>query len=131
MVHEADLAGLYRSAHLFSLVSDRGPGRGEGIPLTPLEAAACGVPILVGNQDGSQEAVVDGVNGYLLDPFDLEAHAAAILALVRDSELRTRMGREARTRSEREFAYPIFREKHRHLLKKWLGKEEQPAKDTR
>jgi len=44
-VHERDLADVYRSAHIFSLVSDRGKGRGEGIPLTPLEAAACEKPI--------------------------------------------------------------------------------------
>jgi len=115
-VHERDLADVYRSAHIFSLVSDRGKGRGEGIPLTPLEAAACGVPILVGNQDGSQEAVVEGQNGYVLDPFDFEVHARAILRLVREPDCRLRMAEAARKRIEDEFAYPIFRDKHRHLL---------------
>jgi phosphatidylinositol alpha-1,6-mannosyltransferase len=130
MVHEDDLPCLYRSAHLFSLVSDRGIWRGEGLPLTPLEAASCGVPILVGNQDGSQEAVVEGTNGHILDPFDLDAHADAILALVRSPDLRARMGREARARSEREFAYPIFREKHRALLRNWLGEEGRLSTET-
>ena len=37
-VHEDHLPDIYRSASVFSLVSDRGIGRGEGIPLTPLEA---------------------------------------------------------------------------------------------
>ena len=120
MVHEDDLADVYRSAHIFSLVSDRGEGRGEGIPLTPLEAAACGVPILVGNQDGSQEAVVEGINGHILDPFDLDAHADKLLYLVHDPETRKRMGRAARKRIEDEFAYPIFREKHRALLAQWF-----------
>jgi phosphatidylinositol alpha-1,6-mannosyltransferase len=120
MVHEDDLADVYRSAHVFSLVSDRGEGRGEGIPLTPLEAASCGVPILVGNQDGSQEAVVEGLNGHILDPFDLDAHADVLLRLSRDQETRKRMGEAARKRIEEEFAYPIFREKHRALLQKWF-----------
>ena len=69
-IHENDLPDIYRAAHLFSLVSDKGHMRGEGIPLTPLEAMATGIPVLVGNQDGSQEAVENGVNGYVLDPFD-------------------------------------------------------------
>ena len=120
MIHDDDLPGLYRSAHLFSLISDCGAGRGEGIPLTPLEAAGCGVPILVGNQDGSQEAVIEGINGHILDPFDLEAQAEAILALVREPERRAAMGRAARDRIEKEFAYPIFREKHRALLAQWF-----------
>jgi len=130
MVHESDLADVYRSAHLFSLVSDRGVNRGEGIPLTPLEAAACGIPILVGNQDGSQEAVVEGKNGYILDPFDLDGHAAAILNLFRDPGRCEQMGREARTRIEREFAYPMFREKHRGLLQRWLSEDVQRGKKS-
>jgi phosphatidylinositol alpha-1,6-mannosyltransferase len=91
-------------------------GGGEGIPLTPLEAAACGVPILVGNQDGSQEAVIEGMNGQIFDPFDLEAQGKAILELVADPERRAAMGRAARVRIEDEFAYPAFLEKHRQLI---------------
>jgi len=120
MIHEDDLADVYRSAHVFSLVTDRRLGGGEGIPLTPLEAAACGVPILVGNQDGSQEAVIEGINGYILDPFDLEAQARAVVAFAMDEGLRKRMGVAARRRIEEEFAYPLFREKHRRLLQSWF-----------
>lgn len=119
-VHENDLPDIYRSAHIFSLVSDRGKWRGEGIPLTPLEAAACGVPILVGNQDGSQEAVIEGVNGFVFDPFDLKAQGAVIVRLSRDGVLRTKMARAARNRIEDEFSFPIFAEKHRQLIARWF-----------
>ena len=121
MIHEGDLPDVYRAAHIFSLVSDIGIGRGEGIPLTPLEAAACGVPILVGNQDGSREAVIEGINGHILDPFDLTSHGNKIVALTRNRTLRTQMGEAARERIEKEFAYPIFREKHHKLLEKWFS----------
>ncbi len=116
-IHEDDLADVYRAAHVFSLVSDRGEGRGEGIPLTPLEAAACGVPILVGNQDGSREAVVEGLNGHILDPFDLDGHAKAITDLVADEPGRLAMGRAARKRIEDEFSYATFKRKHKDLLR--------------
>jgi len=118
MVHEDHLPDVYRAAHVFSLVSDRGVGRGEGIPLTPLEASACGVPILVGNHDGSQEAIMDG-NGFVLDPFDLEAHAAKIELLVRDESARTTAGAAAVAVARREFSYEGFREKHARLLERW------------
>lgn len=121
-IHDDDLPDVYRSAHLFSLVSDRGKGRGEGIPLTPLEAAACGVPILVGNQDGSREAVVEDVNGHILSPLDLGRHAETILSLVRDDARRNTMGQAARKRIEEEFAYSTFRERHRALLAQWFPK---------
>jgi phosphatidylinositol alpha-1,6-mannosyltransferase len=119
MVREEDLGDVYRSAHVFSLVGDRGPSRGEGIPLTPLEAAACGVPVLVGDQDGSREAVEHGATGWALDPFDLNALAGAVTKLARDRERRALMGAAGRARIEREFAYPIFRERHRTLLESW------------
>src|SRR5258706_1881201 len=56
-IADPDLADVYRSSHIFSLVSDRGHERGEGVPVTPIEAAACRVPAIVGDEDGSPEAV--------------------------------------------------------------------------
>lgn len=126
-VHEDDLADVYRSAHLFSLVSDRGPGRGEGIPLTPLEAAACGVPILVGNQDGSQEAVVGGENGVVLDPFDLVGHGDAIVSLVRDRERRSSMAAGAARIARSSFGFGRFRDEHRALLRNWFPSKAMAA----
>ena len=116
MVDDADMADVYRSAQVFSLVTDRGVGRGEGLPLTPLEAAACGVPILVGNQDGSQEAVVEGKNGFVLDPFDLSAHVEKIALLASNEPLRRTMAAAAVDRVRAEFSYEGFLEKHRSLI---------------
>lgn len=120
MVADEHLPDVYRAASVFSLVSDRGVGRGEGIPLTPLEAAACGAPILVGDHDGSQEAVVHGVNGYVVDPFNLDQHGRHLLELAADADLRSAMGRAARARIEAEFSYEVFRERHRTLLRRWF-----------
>ena len=119
-VHEDDLCDVYRSAHLFSLVSDRGRLRGEGLPQTPLEASACGLPILVGNHDGSQEAVIEGKNGFVLDPFDLDAHARRVIELCRSPAERAAMGAAARARAETEFSYGRFVEAHRRLLARWF-----------
>lgn len=115
-INDADLPDVYRCAHLFALISDRGKGRGEGVPVTPLEAASCGIPILVGNQDGSPEAVEEGVDGYVLDSFDIEAHARAIVKLAGDAELREKMGKAASKKVRYGFSYPVFREKHETLL---------------
>jgi phosphatidylinositol alpha-1,6-mannosyltransferase len=115
-IHEDDLPAVYRAGDVFSLVTHAGPGAGEGIPLTPLEAAACGKPILVGNQDGSREAAEDGVSGFVLPPFDLDALAERIVRLAGDPGLRARMGAAARARIEREHAYPRFRERVREMV---------------
>lgn len=116
-VRDSDLPAFYRAADAFSLISDFGHGRGEGIPLTPLEAAACGTPILVGNQDGSREAAEDGVSGFVLDPFDLDAIADRLARLARDPDLRARLGAAARARIEREHSFERFRARTADLLR--------------
>ncbi|MCC7526595.1 MAG: glycosyltransferase family 4 protein [Chitinophagaceae bacterium] len=112
MVDDADLPDLYRCASVFSLVSDRGKGRGEGIPLTPLEAMACGVPVIVGDQDGSKEAVVENQNGYVINPYDLEKHVEVIGELIHSPSLAEAKGNAAAQVAQTHFSYTNFMEKH-------------------
>jgi phosphatidyl-myo-inositol dimannoside synthase len=111
-IAEADLADVYRAATIFSLVSDRGRHRGEGLPLTPLEAMACGAPIIVGDQDGSPEAVVGGANGFVIDPFDTARHAAILEDVAQSPDLRARLSAGARRVAEVAFGFKEFRLKH-------------------
>jgi phosphatidylinositol alpha-1,6-mannosyltransferase len=118
MVLEEDLPDIYRFASVFSLVSDRGLNRGEGIPLTPLEAMSCGTPIIVGNQDGSQEAVVNETNGYVIDPLDLDLHAKCIKELISTPGVLAQKKQAAVKIAHANFSYTGFLEKHRALYKK-------------
>jgi phosphatidylinositol alpha-1,6-mannosyltransferase len=111
-VNEEDLPDVYRAASVFSLVSDRGYGRGEGIPLTPLEAMSCEAPIIVGNHDGSREAVVDGRNGFVVDPFDEAGQADILAKLASSPALRADLARGARQVAVDLFGFPAFRAKH-------------------
>jgi phosphatidylinositol alpha-1,6-mannosyltransferase len=117
-IHERDLPDVYRAASVFCLVGDKGPGRGEGIGLAPLEAAACGIPVLVSDQDGSQETAVNGVTGYVLDPFNGEALFKHLSYLDDNESVRRGMGQAARARIEREHAYSVYRERVRLFLDK-------------
>ena len=121
-VHENDMATMFSIASVFSLVSERGSGKGEGIPLTPLEAMACGVPAIVGNQDGSQEAVVDSKNGWTLDSLDTAAHTNLICKLVRDPLLLQQKSANAQSVITDHFTYPAFVQKHAKLLTDVLNK---------
>lgn len=56
----------------------------EGFGLVFAEAAAAGLPVLVGDSGGAGETVVDGLTGYLLDPHDAEAWATRMLELLLD-----------------------------------------------
>lgn len=119
-VDENDIVNLYSYAHLFSLVTEIGIGKGEGIPLTPLEAMACGTPIIVGNQDGSKEAVFENENGYVIDPNDLDRHTEIICDLADHSDLREKMALGAEKIAKQCFGYELFKEKHVLLFNRIL-----------
>ncbi len=112
-IEEKDLASIYRVAYVFALVSDKGPGRGEGIPLTPIEALASGVPVVVGDEDGSSEAVDSSRNGLVVSPRDLSAMTDALVALLSEtSNARRIRAAECRAVAEERFGYAAFRGKH-------------------
>lgn len=115
-IDEHDLAAIYRAAHVFCLVSDKGPGRGEGIPLTPIEALASGLPVVVGDEDGSREAVDGCRNGIVVSPRDPAAMTEALVTLLSETG-KTRETRvtEARAVAEERFGYAAFRDKHAAL----------------
>jgi glycosyltransferase involved in cell wall biosynthesis len=74
-VDEADKPALYRGASVFVY-----PSRYEGFGLPPLEAMACGVPVVASNAASVVEVV--GRAGYLLPPGDTRAFGAAIITCV-------------------------------------------------
>ncbi len=71
----------------------------EGLPRVLPQAMATGLPIVATRADGSAEAVIDGENGFLVEPGRPEALAEKALVLLADEGLRGRMGRNGRVRA--------------------------------
>jgi glycosyltransferase involved in cell wall biosynthesis len=71
------------------------PSLHEGMPLTVIEAAAAGRPVVATAVDGTPETVRDGETGFLVPPADPPALARALLAVLADRDAGARMGREA------------------------------------
>jgi N,N'-diacetylbacillosaminyl-diphospho-undecaprenol alpha-1,3-N-acetylgalactosaminyltransferase len=68
-----------------------------------LEAASTGLPIVTTDVAGCRDVVKDGDNGFLIPVRDGAALADALVRLLRDSELRKRMGARGRKRAVSEF----------------------------
>jgi glycosyltransferase involved in cell wall biosynthesis len=69
-----------------------------------LEAMACAVPIVATRAGGIPEAITDGASGLLVSPQDEGALAAAIVRLLKNAELRGRLGAAGRQRVVDEFS---------------------------
>ena len=78
--------------------------REEGLGLTILEGAACGLPAVACEAGGLRETVVDGRTGFLVPPDRPGVLRDRIARLALDGELRASMGRAARERVEEDFS---------------------------
>ena len=56
------------------------------------------LPIVATNVDGAREAIVDGENGFLHEPHDVEGMAKSVLKLLQDPRLRQTMGNRGKSR---------------------------------
>ncbi len=68
----------------------------EGLPIVFLEAMAFAKPIVAYDVSGLDEAVQDGVNGFLVPPKDVEQLAEKVDLLLEDGAMRSRMGQFSR-----------------------------------
>ena len=94
-----DIAALWARAHIAVLPSQR-----EGLPLSLLEAAACGRPLIATDVPGCRAITRSGINGFLVPLGAIDALADAIDRLAADAELRREFGRASRELAENEFS---------------------------
>jgi starch synthase len=80
----------------------------EGMPIAPLEAMACGLPIVASDAQGLPDILADreASGGLIVRRDHAEEIEEALCRLRRDVALRTRLGIAARQRIERKFAVP-------------------------
>ena len=76
----------------------------EGMPVSLMEAAAAGVPVVATDVGGNGQLVADGETGYIVPPRDPAAFAAALERLLREADRRARFGQAARRRALERFS---------------------------
>jgi glycosyltransferase involved in cell wall biosynthesis len=106
--HSKDAAALYSAADAFLL-----PTSYETFSLVSYEAAAIGLPLLVTNVNGVNELLVDGENGWFVQP-DSEDIAARLDYLAEHPEERRRMADAARA-SRRTYTWQDMAEDYERL----------------
>ena len=88
----------------------------EPLGLISLEAGACRKPVVATRVGGIPEVVEEGINGYLVEPGDVDGLSVRVMQLIADPALRARLGEAGRIRVEQNFTTRPVREFETLLL---------------
>ncbi len=97
--NDKKFAKLYSSAKIVVCLAYNEP-----FGLIPLEAMACGVPVIAVNEGGYKESVVNGQTGYLVSR-DAELLAEKLEFLLSNEKIRSSMSRHARLHIEKNWTW--------------------------
>ncbi len=88
----------------------------EAFGIVALEAAACGLPVVIGDSGGAPETVLDGKTGFVIPPHDVREVADRLGGLLTDRVLARAMGERGRDRAIRDWTWQRSGERLRGLL---------------
>jgi N-acetyl-alpha-D-glucosaminyl L-malate synthase BshA len=114
---QPDIVPWLSAADLFLLPSSQ-----ESFGMAALEAMACEVPVIASRVGGLPEVIDDGVTGFLVPPHDVDAMADRALAVLRDGELRRRVGAAAAERVRSRFCEQTIVPRYEQLYEEVLGR---------
>ena len=106
--YRTDVRDLLKQCHIMAFPSYYM----EGLPKSLIEADAIGRPIITSNSVGCKETLVDGYNGFLIQPKDVDALTEKLDLLLSDKNLRVKMGKNARKYAEDYFSIEVVKERH-------------------
>lgn len=110
-VSQKDLISLYNASRVCAFSSPE-----EDFGLGPVEAMACGKPVVAWNNAGPAETVVNGVTGLLAKPFDLEDFAEKVITLLNSNMMCAEMGRKGTSYVKKKFTLDNFIRKLEDIL---------------
>lgn len=96
--HVSDVRPYFAQTSVYVLPSYR-----EGVPRSTQEAMAMGRPVITTDAPGCRETVVDGVNGFMVPPHNVEALVRAMERFIQQPELIITMGQASRKLAEERF----------------------------
>jgi glycosyltransferase involved in cell wall biosynthesis len=88
------------------------PSIQEAFGLMAVEAMACGTPVIVFEGTALPDVIKSPLGGLAVPAMDSVALAGAIKLLLEDDDLRSKLGWQARKIAEREYAFPLYVQRH-------------------
>ena len=103
--YRTDIVDLLECSDIFCFPSLR-----EGLPVSVMEAMASGLPIVASKIRGNTDLIDDDKGGFLFNPHDINGFAKGLEALIKDKNIRSRMGRENVTKIKQFSCEIVYKE---------------------
>ena len=113
---KSDVAPFLNEADIFLLLS-----YGEASPLTPIEAMACELPVIVAKQEPFNE-IIEPAYGIMVDETNSSDVSSAIIGLLGNEELRAAMGKAGRKRVVEQFSWEKIADAYSKLFEQQLSR---------
>jgi phosphatidylinositol alpha-1,6-mannosyltransferase len=95
-VSDAELSQLYAGADAFIMPNIPRPNDCEGFGLVAIEAAAHCLPVIAARLEGIQDAVIEGISGYLLPTQDVETWVSFLRRCLAEPQILQSLRQQAR-----------------------------------
>jgi starch synthase len=99
VLDQSAIVGFLSAADIYAF-----PSRGEGFPVSPMEAMACGLPVVGSDASGMPDLLERGEAGIVVPRGDSTALAQALGRLLDDPDLTASLGAGARRQAEQSFS---------------------------
>lgn len=114
-IPDEKLVTLYQQAKLFAL-----PSIFEPFGMTALEAMACNVVVVASKFGGIRNVIQSEKNGLLVDPKNKNEFAEAMIKLLKDRKLATRLGQNGCKTIHQHFSWEAIAEKHISFYERFM-----------
>ncbi|MFZ5982226.1 MAG: glycosyltransferase family 4 protein [Patescibacteria group bacterium] len=122
-VSDADREILYNTADVYIKPNIKVPGTMEGFGLVVVEAASCKLPVVASRLEGLKDAIRDGENGFLIEPYDTDGFVKKIKELLEDENYRVSFGEKARKYVMENFAWEKIAGRYAEEISKIIRKK--------
>lgn len=111
----ADMENVYSAANTILLTSDN-----EGMPVSLIEAALCGIPAVTTRVGSTHEVVLEGRTGWIVPP-DTVSISATVRNVISDENGTNRIGRAAQTWAKGVFGVEQMTTAHERLYESLIS----------
>lgn len=117
---ESKMLILFNTVDIYISPNIKVPGSMEGFGITAIEGGGCGRVVLASNLEGLKDAIVNGKNGFLVEPGNANAWSIKIKELLEDDSFRADFGKKAQEFVKENFIWEKISKKYLEEIEKTL-----------